>query len=92
LPAADRPCADPAAEDVGAIVRLNLLRLMRERGLSLQTLADRAGIRPAGLADLLTGRSFPAVEMLWKLGHALDLPCTAFIESPPLSPTSQRAA
>jgi len=91
--APDAPGESPAAEaDIGDIVRANLLRLMQERGLSYDALAGRAGIPPAMLEELAIGRRFPGVELLWKLACALDLPCTVFIDEPPLVPRSRKAA
>jgi hypothetical protein len=68
--------------DIGDLVRANLLWLSQARGLSLQGLAARAGVSPSELEDLATGRSFPALGLLFKLARALDVPCTAFIEEP----------
>ncbi len=74
--------ADLPEPDVADVVRANLLRLMTSRGLSLQGLAELAGVSPAALKDLAEGRSFPALGLLLKLARALDLPCTVFIEEP----------
>jgi ribosome-binding protein aMBF1 (putative translation factor) len=68
--------------DIADVVRANLHRRMKSRGLSLQGLAEVTGVSPAALADLAEGRSFPALGLLWKLARALDLPCTVFIEEP----------
>jgi transcriptional regulator with XRE-family HTH domain len=68
--------------DVSQVIRTNLLRLSRERDLSLDALAKLSGVKLSALADLASGASFPSVGMLWKLAHALDLPCTAFVERP----------
>jgi transcriptional regulator with XRE-family HTH domain len=56
--------------------------LRRDRGLSLEALAQRASISLSVLEDLAAGRRFAGVELLWKLAHALGQPCTAFIELP----------
>jgi ribosome-binding protein aMBF1 (putative translation factor) len=96
-----RPCLSAGAShdqvDIGDVVRANLLRLRQARSLSLQELAELAGVSPAALEDLATARSFPGVELLWKLARALDLPCTVFVEEPvvvsPASPLrASRAA
>ena len=68
--------------DIADVVRANLLRLMKSRGLSLRGLAEAAGVSPAALEDLTEARSFPALGLLLKLARALDLPCTVFIEKP----------
>jgi transcriptional regulator with XRE-family HTH domain len=64
------------------VIRANLLRLRRDRGLSLEALAQRAGIAVSVLEDLAAGRRFAGVELLWRLAQALGQPCTAFIELP----------
>jgi ribosome-binding protein aMBF1 (putative translation factor) len=68
--------------DIGDVIRANLLKLRRERGLSLEDLAKLSGVSQSTFEDLASGRSFPSIELLWKLARALDLPCTAFIEEP----------
>ena len=68
--------------EVGQVIRGNLLRLSRERGLSLDELARLSGVKLSTLVDVASGASFPSVGMLWKLAHALDLPCSAFVERP----------
>jgi hypothetical protein len=73
---------DPKETDIGDVVRANLLQLSQARGLSLLDLAAVSGVSPAELEDIAVGRSFPALGVLWKLGRAFDLPCTAFIEEP----------
>jgi ribosome-binding protein aMBF1 (putative translation factor) len=78
----DAQQADVQETDIADVVRANLLRLSQTRGLSLQGLAEVAGINPAELEDLAAGRSFPALGLLFKLARALDVPCTAFIEEP----------
>jgi ribosome-binding protein aMBF1 (putative translation factor) len=71
--------------DVGDMIRANLLKLRRERGLSLRELSELSEVSLSTLEDLASGKSFPSVELLWKLAHALDLPCTAFIEEPAMA-------
>ena len=92
-----RPCLSAGAShdqvDIGDVVRVNLLRLRQARSLSLQELAELAGVSPAALEDLATARSFPGVELLWKLARALNLPCTVFVEEPVVvSPASPLGA
>ena len=87
---------DPGESDIAEVVRGNLLRLRQARGLSLEGLAKLSGADPRALEDLVAGRSFPAVGLLWKLAFALDVPCTDFVEAPrinaaPLPGRSQAA-
>jgi hypothetical protein len=68
--------------EVRQVIRGNLLRLSRERGLSLDGLTRLSGVKLSTLVDVASGASFPSVGMLWKLARALDLPCSAFVERP----------
>jgi hypothetical protein len=81
LPAAPQASASEDI-DVRQVIRANLLRFSCERGLSLDTLAKLSGVKLSALADVASGASFPSVGMLWKLAHALNLECTAFVERP----------
>jgi DNA-binding XRE family transcriptional regulator len=71
--------------DIGGVIRANLLKLRLERGLSLGELAELSGASLSTLEDLASGKSFPSVELLWKLGRVFDVPCTAFIEESEMS-------
>jgi ribosome-binding protein aMBF1 (putative translation factor) len=79
--------------DIGDVIRANLLKLRRERGLSLGELAELSRTSLSTLEDLASGRTFPNIELLWKLAQALNLPCTAFIEEQAIAslPSAQRA-
>jgi hypothetical protein len=66
--------------DMALVIRTNLVRLMQERGLALESLARRAGLDPQALREIAFHDGFPSVGQLWKLAHALDVPCTAFVE------------
>ena len=57
-----------------------LRRLRFEKGLSLEALAERAGmVSHAHLSRLESGRKQPTVEMLFRLADALEVPASAII-------------
>jgi transcriptional regulator with XRE-family HTH domain len=64
---------------VGAVAR-NVRTLRQRAGLTLQELADRAGLGRSTLAQLETGRGNPSIETLWALGRALGVPFGALVE------------
>jgi len=76
---------DGADTDIGDVIRANFLKLRQERRLSLRQLAELARTSLSTLEDLASGKSFPGIELLWKLAQALDVPCTAFIEEPAMA-------
>jgi len=53
-------------------------RLRRERLLSLEELAARAGLSPSLLASFENGQEVPALEMFDRLADAMDVPVERF--------------
>lgn len=52
----------------------NPIRVWREhRGLSLRSLADRAGVSPSALSDIETGKSEGRLHVLNRIAHVLDV-------------------
>jgi transcriptional regulator with XRE-family HTH domain len=72
--------ADRAFPDVGDILSANLHRLRTARRLSLATLATRADLAKATLANLEQGRGNPTIETLWSLAIALGVPFSDLLE------------
>jgi transcriptional regulator with XRE-family HTH domain len=70
--AADAPDSAPA-------VGVNLRRLRSKRGLSLERLAQRAGVSRAMLSQIELGRSAPTINLLWKISRALGVTFSALI-------------
>jgi transcriptional regulator with XRE-family HTH domain len=66
-------------EEVPPAVGINLRRLRSKRGLSLQRLAQRAGVSRAMLGQIELGRSAPTINLLWKVARALDVTFSALI-------------
>lgn len=72
--------ADRAFPDVGDVLAANLHRLRTSRRLSLVTLATRADLAKATLANLEQGRGNPTIETLWSLAIALGVPFSDLLE------------
>jgi transcriptional regulator with XRE-family HTH domain len=72
--------AGRAFADVGDILAANLHRLRTARRLSLATLATRADLAKATLANLEQGRGNPTIETLWSLAIALGVPFSDLLE------------
>jgi len=64
---------DRAFGDVGEVIAANLHRLRTARRMSLATLAARADVAKATLANLEQGRGNPTIETLWSLALALGV-------------------
>jgi transcriptional regulator with XRE-family HTH domain len=67
--------AERDTPEVGA----NLRRLRSERGLSLEKLAQAAGVSRAMLGQVELGQSAPTIKTLWKISRALEVPFSALI-------------
>lgn len=60
------------ADDLDRRIGVNVRRLRRARGLTQETLAERAGIGRHFLSDIETGRRRASVHTLVNLAQALD--------------------
>src|SRR5260370_33977935 len=61
----------PERSYVGEVIAANLHRLRTARRMSLATLAARADVAKATLANLEQGRGNPTIETLWSLALGL---------------------
>lgn len=60
-----------------------MLRLLREqRGLSLEKLAQAAGVSRAMLGQVELGQSVPTIRTLWRVAKALGVPFSALLGTP----------
>lgn len=64
------------------MVGVNLRRMRSKRGLSLQRLAEQAGVSRAMLSQIELGRSTPTISLLWKISQALEVTFSAFLANP----------
>lgn len=72
--------AEPAFSDLGVIIAANLRRLRTARQMSLTTLATRADVAKATLANLEQGRGNPTIETLWSLALGLGVAFSDLLE------------
>lgn len=70
------------AADATPAVGANLRKLRVKRGLSLQRLADLAGVSRAMLSQIELGQSAPTINLMWKVARALDVTFSALINGP----------
>lgn len=66
---------DASAPEVGESLR----QLRSDRGLSLEKLAQIAGVSRAMLGQIELGQSTPTIKTLWKISRALDVPFSALL-------------
>src|ERR1700760_3368507 len=71
---------EQAFADVGEVIAANLRRLRTARGMSLASLATRADVAKATLANLEQGRGNPTIETLWSLALALGVAFSDLLE------------
>lgn len=72
---------DMSRDDATETMIRNLRRMMAAAGLNPHTLADRAGINPTGVYDILNGKArSPKLETVAKLAHALGTSVSGLIE------------
>lgn len=72
-----------AGNDLTPVLGANLRRLRSRRNLSLEKLAKLSGVSRAMLGQIELGQSAPTVNVLWKIGTALEVPFSALITSRP---------
>ncbi|HZO12262.1 MAG TPA: XRE family transcriptional regulator [Polyangiaceae bacterium] len=82
-PSALREKVSTAEAEAMPEVGPNLRRLRMERGLSLEKLAQTAGVSRAMLGQIELGQSTPTIKTLWKISRALDVPFSALISGKP---------
>lgn len=66
-------------EVVKADARKILKKLISERGIKKNYLADKIGISPQSMSNLLSGKLKFTADLAIKLGKALDVPYDIFL-------------
>lgn len=74
--------ANPAEDDVDALVRRRLRELRRERGLTLEDVATRAQIDVSTLSRLESGKRRLALDHLPRLATALSVSTDELLRAP----------
>src|SRR5580658_853810 len=72
--------SERAFADVGEVIAANLHRLRTARRMSLATLAARADVAKATLANIEQGRGNPTIETLWSLALGLGVAFSDLLE------------
>lgn len=73
---------DLATDDLGGLARAiaaNLRLLRTQQGLSPETLSRLAGVDVATLSGLESGRELPAIDTLWRVSKALEIPFSSLL-------------
>src|ERR1700733_9110677 len=78
---------EQAFADVGDVIAANLRVLRTARRMSLATLANRADVAKATLANLEQGRGNPTIETLWSLALGLGVAFSDLLEDRREPPT-----
>jgi len=68
----------------------NVLRLLDERKITKQQLADHAGISISFLSDLTNGKANPSLKILEAIASALEVPLASLLESTDASAETMR--
>jgi transcriptional regulator with XRE-family HTH domain len=76
----ENQASERAFADVGEVIAANLHRLRTARRMSLATLAARADVAKATLANLEQGRGNPTIETLWSLALGLGVAFSDLLE------------
>src|ERR1700745_1328395 len=71
---------DQAFADLGEVIAANLRRLRTARRMSLATLASRADVAKATLANLEQAPGNPTIETLWSLALGLGVAFSDLLE------------
>ena len=68
-------------DDLTPIIGNNLAQLRRQRGLSLDKLADLSNVSKAMIGQIERGESNPTVNTLWKIAAGLRVPFGKLIDT-----------
>lgn len=66
----------------------NVLRILREQGMTKNDLHDRSGVSISFLSDLTTGKGNPSLKVMEAIARALNTPLPYLLESCDLDPAT----
>ncbi len=78
-------------DEINKQVAERLRRLRKAAGLSLDDLAERAGVSAAMLSQVETRKTNPTIAVLWKISQGLGVPFSELL-GPEVAPSLVRAA
>ncbi len=59
----------------------NVLRILEERGMTKQELAELSGVSTSFLSDITSGKGNPTLNVVENIASALDMPLPALLET-----------
>ncbi len=68
-------------DDLVIIIGANLAQIRRERGLSLDNVAELTGVSKGMLAQIEKGQKTPSVTILWKIANGLKVSMSALMKN-----------
>ncbi|MFC7208336.1 helix-turn-helix domain-containing protein [Comamonas endophytica] len=74
------------------IFMANVLRLLDDKQMTKQTLAQKAGMSISFLSDLTNGKANPSLKIMAAIAAALDVPLPALLEAPETTPAVHETA
>jgi rhodanese-related sulfurtransferase/transcriptional regulator with XRE-family HTH domain len=89
-----KPAAEPAPIDpmpdvaLDAVVGQNLRTLRTQRALTLDGLAQRAGVSRTLLGQIELGKTAPSINVVWKIAQALEVPFSTLLAGPAKTETT----
>lgn len=78
----------PEGRELGRAIGVNVARYRRQYAISLETVAERSGIRVDLLEKLEGGKAVPSLRAIWHLATALEIPFGALLQNTMLAEAS----
>jgi XRE family transcriptional regulator, regulator of sulfur utilization len=78
-------------EDINNNISKNLKSIRKEKGLTLDELADVSGVSKSMLGEIERGGTNPTILVLWKIADGLRIPLTKLIDAEAVDYTLVRA-
>jgi quercetin dioxygenase-like cupin family protein len=78
----------PEGRELGRAIGANVARWRRQRTITLDTVAQRSGIRVDLLEKLEAGQAVPSLRAVWHLATALEVPFGVLLENTMLAAAS----
>lgn len=73
------------------IFMTNVLRLLDDKQMTKQSLAQQAGMSISFLSDLTNGKANPSLKIMAAIASALDVPLPNLLQAPPAAAAVQEA-
>ncbi|WP_332606747.1 helix-turn-helix domain-containing protein [Bacillus spizizenii] len=67
-------------DDIQAIIAMNLVKLRKNRNLTLDQVSELTGVSKAMLGQIEKGKSTPTVTTLWKIANGFQVSFSVFLK------------